>query len=62
MTDNIHLRQYREPVRTAPAGPYPLSFLESKLNVTRLQVLEAIEAVGNDRIKVANYLRSKRFQ
>ncbi len=58
MSDNIHLPEHRERVPVTPAGSYELGFLESKLGVSRHQVLAAIKAVGNDRIKVASYLRS----
>jgi len=60
MSDSVLLRQHRHRVRTAPAGSYELGYLEPKLGASRQQVLDAIRAVGNDRTKVAQYLRANR--
>lgn len=47
----------RDDSKVAGYESYELSYLEEKLGVTRDQVREAIQNVGNDREKVEEYLR-----
>lgn len=59
MSDNKNMQDGRDRSRVSASEDYELSYLEEKLNVSRERVLEAIEAVGNDREKVEQYLRNK---
>jgi hypothetical protein len=36
---------------------YPISYLATKLGVSKDQVLEAIKVIGNDRQKIEAYLK-----
>jgi hypothetical protein len=57
MADNKDIRDGRDRSRVAGDESYELAYLEEKLEVTREQVREAIEKVGNDREKVEEYLK-----
>jgi hypothetical protein len=58
MADNKNQRDARDRSRVAGNESYELSFLEEKMGVSREQVQRAIQAVGNDRRKVEEYLRT----
>lgn len=47
----------RDDSRVSESDSYELAYLEEKFGVTREQVKEAIEQVGNDREAVEEYLR-----
>lgn len=56
MADDKTSRDLRDRSRVAGDENYELSYLEEKLGVTREQVKEAIERVGNDRQKLEEFL------
>ncbi len=59
MADNTQIRDERDRSRVSASESYELSYLEEKLGKSREEVKAAIKAVGNDRDKVEEYLRSK---
>jgi hypothetical protein len=59
MPDNKNVKDQRDRTKVSTSENYELSFLEEKLGKTREQVKAAIEAVGNDRMKVEQYLKGK---
>lgn len=56
MADNKNKTDERDRSKVAGGQSYELSYLQDKLGVTREQVEAAIQAVGNDRIRVEQYL------
>jgi len=60
MADNKNIQDGRDRSQIDGNENYELSYLEEKLGVTREQVKEAIEAVGNNRDEVEEYLRKKK--
>lgn len=59
MSDDKSKQDGRDRSRVNPNESYELSYLEEKLGVSREQVRAAVEAVGNSRAKVEEYLRKK---
>jgi biotin operon repressor len=59
MSDNKSKQDGRDRSQVSSDESYELSYLEEKLGVSRAQVREAIEAVGNSREKVEEYLKRK---
>jgi hypothetical protein len=62
MPDNKDSRDQRDRNRVAGDENYELSYLQEKLGVSREQIRSAIEAVGNNREKVEEYLRKGNSQ
>ena len=60
MSDNKEKQDERDRNRVSGSDSYELAYLEEKLGVSREEVRAAIEAVGNDREKVEEYLRGKK--
>lgn len=60
MPDNKDMRSQQDRNRAAGEQDYELSFLEEKLGASREEVKAAIEAVGNDRNKVEEYLKERK--
>jgi len=59
MSDDKSKQDGRDRSRVNPNESYELSYLEEKLGVSREQVRAAVEAVGNNREKVEEYLSKK---
>jgi hypothetical protein len=59
MSDDKNKQDGRDRSRVNPNESYELSYLEEKLGVSREQVRAAVEAVGNSREKVEEYLKKK---
>jgi len=59
MSDDKNKQDGRDRSRVNPNENYELSYLEEKLGVSREQVRAAVEAVGNSREKVEEYLKKK---
>jgi hypothetical protein len=59
MSDNKSKQDGRDRSQVNPHESYELSYLEEKLGVSRDEVREAVEAVGNSREKVEEYLKKK---
>lgn len=59
MSDNKNMQDGRDRSKVNGNESYELSYLEEKIGVSRDQVREAIDTVGNSRAKVEEYLRSK---
>jgi hypothetical protein len=59
MSDNKNKTDGRDRSRVAGDESYELSYLEEKLGVSREQVRDAIEKVGNNREDVEAYLTHK---
>lgn len=59
MSDDKNIQDGRDRSKVNGNESYELSYLEEKMSVSREQVREAIDAVGNSRDKVEEYLRSK---
>lgn len=59
MSDNKTKQDGRDRSQVNPNESYELSYLEEKLGVTRDQIRTAVEAVGNSREKVEEYLKKK---
>jgi hypothetical protein len=60
MPDNKDSRDKRDRKRVAGDESYELSFLQEKLGVSRARIKEAIEAVGNNREKIEEYVKKKK--
>lgn len=60
MTDNKNLQDGRDRSKVNGSESYELSYIEEKLGVSREQVREAIEAVGNNREDVEAWLNKKK--
>jgi predicted DNA-binding protein YlxM (UPF0122 family) len=60
MPDNKDKIGGRDRDKVAAGQDYEISHLASKMEVSQQQVKDAIEAVGNDRRKVEEYLKSKK--
>jgi hypothetical protein len=58
MPDNKNKQDARDRNQVAGNENYELGYLVEKLGVTRQQVLQAINAVGNNRSKIEEYLRN----
>lgn len=58
MTDDKSKQDGRDDSRVSESDGYELAYLEEKFGVTREQVKEAIEQVGNDRDAVEEYLKN----
>lgn len=56
MADDKTKQDGRDRSQVNPNESYELSYIEEKLGVSRDQVREAVEAVGNSREKVEEYL------
>ena len=59
MSDNKQIHDERDRNRVAGNEDYELAYLETKMNVSREQVMMAIKAVGNDREKVEAWLKKQ---
>lgn len=59
MADDKNLRDNRDRSRVSGSEEYELQYLSEKLNVSTEEVRKAIDAVGNDRQKVEEYLRGR---
>jgi hypothetical protein len=59
MSDNKSKQDGRDRSRVDPNEGYELAYLEEKLGVSRDEVRKAVEAVGNSREKVEEYLKKK---
>jgi hypothetical protein len=57
MSDNKNIQDGRDRSKVDGNESYELAYLEEKLGVSREQVQKAIEAVGNSREKVEEYLK-----
>lgn len=56
MADDKTKQDGRDRSQVNPNESYELSYIEEKLGVSREQVRKAVEAVGNSREKVEEYL------
>jgi hypothetical protein len=56
MSDDKSKQDGRDRGQVNPNESYELSYIEEKLGVSREQVRKAVEAVGNSREKVEEYL------
>lgn len=56
MADDKTKQDGRDRSQVNPNESYELSYIEEKLGVSRDQVRKAVEAVGNSREKVEEYL------
>jgi hypothetical protein len=59
MSDNKSKQDGRDRSQVDPNEGYELAYLEEKLGVSREDVRKAVEAVGNSREKVEQYLKKK---
>lgn len=59
MPDNKNVKDQRDRAKVSTTENYELSYLEEKLGKSREEVKAAIAAVGNDRMKVEEYLKGK---
>jgi hypothetical protein len=59
MSDNKGKQDGRDRSQVDPNEGYELAYLEEKLGVSREEVRKAVEAVGNSREKVEEYLQKK---
>ncbi|HTE25567.1 DUF3606 domain-containing protein [Flavitalea sp.] len=59
MSDNKNIKDQRDRAKVSTTENYELSYLEEKLGKSREEVKAAIAAVGNDRMKVEEYLKGK---
>jgi hypothetical protein len=59
MSDNKSKQDGRDRSQVDPNEGYELAYLEEKLGVSRDAVRKAVEAVGNNREKVEEYLKKK---
>jgi hypothetical protein len=59
MADDKNLRDNRDRSRVSGSEEYELQHIAEKLNVSTEEVRRAIEAVGNSREKVEEYLRNR---
>jgi hypothetical protein len=57
MSDNKNIQDGRDRSKVDGNESYELAYLEEKMGVSREQVKKAIEAVGNSREKVEEYLK-----
>lgn len=57
MADNKNLRDQNDRRRVSGDEDYELGYLVDKMGVTREQIKEAIDKVGNDRTKIEEFLR-----
>jgi len=62
MADNKNLRDGRDRNKVAGDESYELSYLQEKLGKSRQEVKDAIEAVGNDRQKIEDFLTGNKKQ
>lgn len=60
MADNKNIQDGRDRSKVEGNENYELSYLEEKLGVTREQVRDAIQAVGNNRDEVEAYLKKNK--
>ena len=60
MADNKNIQDGRDASKVNANESYELSYLEEKLGVSRDQVRKAIDAVGNSRDKVEEYLNKNK--
>jgi hypothetical protein len=56
MPDNKELRNKQDRGRVSENENYELAYLEEKMGVSRDEVKAAIQEVGNERLKVEEYL------
>ena len=59
MPDNLNSTGGRDRKRVAGQQDWEINYMKEKFKVTSQQVEEAVQQVGNDRMKVEEYLRSK---
>lgn len=59
MADNKDIQDGRDRSKVNGNESYELSYIEEKLGVSRDQVREAIDAVGNNREAVEDWLNKK---
>ena len=59
MSDNKNKQDGRDRDQVAGGQDYEVNYLVDKLGVSRQEVLDAIDAVGNKREDVENYLKGK---
>jgi hypothetical protein len=60
MADNKDIQDGRDRSKVNGNESYELSYIEEKLGVSREQVREAIDAVGNNREDVESWLNKKK--
>ena len=60
MGDNKNVKDGRDRSKIDSNEDYELSYLQEKLGVSMEQVRDAIEAVGNNRDKVEEYLKKNK--
>lgn len=60
MADNKNIQDGRDRSKIDGNEDYELSYLQEKLGVSREKVRQAIEAVGNSRDKVEEYLQKNK--
>jgi hypothetical protein len=60
MADNKDARDGRDRSRVSGSEEYELQYMAEKLNVSREEVRRAIEQVGNDRMKVEEFLKGNK--
>lgn len=60
MADNKDIQVGRDRSKVNGNESYELSYIEEKLGVSREQVREAIDAVGNNREDVESWLNKKK--
>ena len=57
MPDNKDLRNSQDRNRVAGEENYELSYIQEKMGVSREEVERAIEAVGNNREKIEEFIK-----
>ncbi len=60
MPDNKNIRDQKDRNKVAGDEQWEISYLMEKTGVSREAVEKAIEAVGNNREKVEDYLKNRR--
>jgi hypothetical protein len=60
MGDNKNIQDGRDRSKVSSSETYELAYLEKELGVSREEVQKAIQAVGNNREKVTQYLKNKK--
>ena len=62
MSDNLNSKGGRDRQRIAGKQDWEVNYMKEKFKVTKQEVENAVKAVGNDRKKVEEYLKSATSQ
>jgi len=60
MADNKNMQDGRDRSRVSGSDEHEVRYVAEKMNVSKEEVLKAIEKVGNSREKIEEYLRGNR--